>query len=335
MNINEICERIREMDISQIVQMRIPLTRNGNSYFAICPFHNDTSLGSFVVTPSKGIFKCFSCGAGGDAIKFIALYDNINYYEAAVRIAISIKLITKSEGEKLLNHKISKQEIYSLEKLYSDLDKEKGKKQLDIEKMNYIYHYFKLGNSLLGKDKKRLSDEHYEYLKGRGISDEEIDKCQYFTMPSYEIMSVMKQIAKIGNTTFANIPGFYYNKTKDRVEFQLQSGIGIPIKNTIGKIVGIQVRRDTVQEGRSRYSWFTSSFADKTDNLQGGTSPGAPLDVVLPEKVESYVDVSDYKCANAMFITEGHFKASKLSSQYNCVAISVQGLGTGKEYILH
>lgn len=327
MEINDICEKIREMDISQIVQMRIPLTQNGSSYFGICPFHNDTSLGSFVVTPSKGIFKCFSCGTGGDAIKFIALYDNINYYEAAVRIAISIKLISKSEGEKLLSRKISKQEIYSLEKIYSDIDKEKNVKKLDINKINYIYHYFKMGNSLLKDGSKKLSDEHYNYLRNRGISDEDIQKSEYFTMPSMKIMPTLEGIAKIINLNFTNVPGFYYNKTKNRVEFTEHKGIGIPIRNAIGKIVGIQIRRDEVAKGKQRYVWFSSSFADTKDNLSGGSSPGAPLDVVTPEKIEVYQEVSDYQCSNTLFITEGHFKASKLAEKYNAVSISVQGVG--------
>lgn len=326
MEINEICERIRQMDISQIVQLRIPLSQNGSSYFGICPFHNDTSLGSFVVTPSKGIFKCFSCGTGGDAIKFISLYDNISYYEAAIRIAVSVGLIPKSEGEKFLNKKISKQEIYELEKLYTNVDKTK-KKKLDIDKINYMYHYFKLGRSLLNKNNNRLTNEHLLYLHNRGISDEEIEKSEYFSMPSMDIMPIMNQIANITKQNFTGVPGFFFNKSKNRVEFQEHKGIGIPIKNAMGKIVGIQVRRDYVSKGKQRYVWFSSSFADSDDNLQGGSSPGSPLDVVLPEKIEYYQETSDYPCSKTVFITEGHFKAAKLSEKYNSVAISVQGVG--------
>lgn len=52
----------------------IQLRKRGVEYQGLCPFHADRSLGSFSVNPNKGMYKCFACGAGGDAIKFLMEY---------------------------------------------------------------------------------------------------------------------------------------------------------------------------------------------------------------------------------------------------------------------
>ena len=51
---------------------------------ALCPFHDDETTGNFSINPNKGIYKCFSCGAGGDAIKFLMEYKDtkLSYGEA-------------------------------------------------------------------------------------------------------------------------------------------------------------------------------------------------------------------------------------------------------------
>jgi len=76
----------RELDIVDVVSRFVPLERVGSNYRANCPFHPDRTP-SFFVSPSKGIFKCFGCGVGGDAIKFYALYENLSYLEAARELA--------------------------------------------------------------------------------------------------------------------------------------------------------------------------------------------------------------------------------------------------------
>lgn len=323
MNLNELVLQLKSMDISDIIKLRIPLVRYGQAYKAICPFHNDKKIGSFVVTPSKGIFKCFSCDTGGDGIKFISLFDNISYVEAAVKLGLHFNLITQKEAESISGKKMSKKEIMSLQKIYAENNIPEEKKELDVQKIDYIYHYFKLGNTLIGKSK--LSEEHLNYLKERGISDEEIKKSEYFTMPDEEVMDVLDKIAKICNINFTNVPGFFFNKKEEKVHFQHLEGIGIPIKNCEGRTVAIQVRKDKKGTG-SRYVWFTSSFANGAKDLSAGTSSGAPVDVVLPEQIEYYSDESDYPCSNILYITEGHFKAEKLSTKCNAVAISVQGV---------
>lgn len=60
----------------------IELRRKGRQYEALCPFHNDHHLGSFVVDPVRNIYKCFSCDAGGDAVQFLMDYQKMTYPDA-------------------------------------------------------------------------------------------------------------------------------------------------------------------------------------------------------------------------------------------------------------
>ncbi|MDR1792623.1 MAG: DNA primase [Bacteroidales bacterium] len=72
--------------IEEVIGDFVQLRRNGAAYKGLCPFHNEKTP-SFIVTPAKGIFKCFGCGAGGDAVAFIKKHENINYGEALLYLA--------------------------------------------------------------------------------------------------------------------------------------------------------------------------------------------------------------------------------------------------------
>jgi DNA primase len=81
----ETIERIRAAaDIVEIIGSYIPLKRAGKEYRALSPFNKEKTP-SFYVDPTKGLFKCFSSGHGGDIFKFIMLYENLDF-PAAVRL---------------------------------------------------------------------------------------------------------------------------------------------------------------------------------------------------------------------------------------------------------
>lgn len=68
-------------NIVDIVQDYVTLRRSGTSYKGLCPFHDDKTP-SFYVSPAKGIFKCFSCGKGGDAVHFVMYQEQVGYFDA-------------------------------------------------------------------------------------------------------------------------------------------------------------------------------------------------------------------------------------------------------------
>ncbi|MBE0513489.1 DNA primase [Sulfurimonas sp.] len=129
------------LDIVDVVGSYVELRKAGANYKAPCPFH-DEKTASFVVSPSKQIYHCFGCGAGGDGIKFVMEYEKLNYPEALEKLASS----------------------HNFSLSYSEEKKNKPRSQF-MEKINSWYQY------LLTKNPTALS-----YLKERGIYDSSMEK---------------------------------------------------------------------------------------------------------------------------------------------------------------
>ena len=71
----ELIEEVRSRnDIVDVISGYVKLKKSGSNYFGLCPFHNEKS-GSFSVSPSKQMYYCFGCGAGGNVITFIMEYE--------------------------------------------------------------------------------------------------------------------------------------------------------------------------------------------------------------------------------------------------------------------
>ncbi len=74
------------IDIVDVISDYVALKRAGSNYKGRCPFHNEKTP-SFMVSPAKGIYKCFGCGASGQAVKFIMEHDGLSYPEALRSLA--------------------------------------------------------------------------------------------------------------------------------------------------------------------------------------------------------------------------------------------------------
>jgi DNA primase len=75
-----------QADILRVIGDYVSLKKKGNNYWACCPFHNEKTP-SFSVNPSKGLFKCFGCGKGGDAITFVMEIEGAPFPEAVKTVA--------------------------------------------------------------------------------------------------------------------------------------------------------------------------------------------------------------------------------------------------------
>jgi DNA primase len=100
--------------IEEVVSEFVSLKRRGSNLIGLCPFHQEKTP-SFSVSPSKGIFKCFGCGKGGDAAKFVMEHEHYSYPEAirylAKKYNIEIEereqtpeeLVAMNERERMFN----------------------------------------------------------------------------------------------------------------------------------------------------------------------------------------------------------------------------------------
>ena len=83
----EFIEDLRQrVPLSDIVGKRVKLTRKGNRFTGLCPFHSEKTP-SFSVVDDQGFYHCFGCGVHGDAISFLRETDGLDFMEAVERLA--------------------------------------------------------------------------------------------------------------------------------------------------------------------------------------------------------------------------------------------------------
>ena len=90
-------------NIVEIVGDYVTLKRKGVNYQACCPFHNEKTP-SFVVSPAKGVFKCFGCGKAGNAVTFVMEHEGISYPEA-------LKIVAKRYGIEVQEKELTEEEM--------------------------------------------------------------------------------------------------------------------------------------------------------------------------------------------------------------------------------
>lgn len=90
-------------NIVEIVGDYVTLKRKGVNYMACCPFHNEKTP-SFVVSPSKGVYKCFGCGKGGNAITFVMEHESLSFPEA-------VKVVAKRYGIEIHEKELTEEEV--------------------------------------------------------------------------------------------------------------------------------------------------------------------------------------------------------------------------------
>ncbi len=237
-------EEIRmKNDIVDVISSYVKLQKKGSSYFGLCPFHNEKSP-SFSVSPSKQMYYCFGCGAGGNVLTFIMEYENYSFPEA-------LKYLADRVGVELPQQEMS-EEMKRQQDLRSRI--------LDINKMAARYYYYQL-RSDSGK-------QAMNYLKGRELSEETIHKfgLGYSTKYGNDLYRYLKSkgisdelLAQSGLMNVDEKKGMY-DKFWNRVIF--------PIMDVNGRVIGFGGR--VMGDGKPKYlnSPETKVF-DKSRNLYG------------------------------------------------------------------
>jgi len=206
-----IVEQIKSRaDVLDVVSEVVQLKQRGRNYFGLCPFHEEKTP-SFSVNPAKGIFHCFGCGKGGNAVSFVMEHENIEYVEALKRLAerygIEIQWEKGAEdfqkGETALLyelHEIAKN--YFIKQLFSD----KGKPALD-------------------------------YLLNRGFSKEILQQFSVgFVSDEWE--GLVQQIAqKRFSAKILEKSGLFIQKENKRFLDRFRNRIMFPIYNISGRVV--------------------------------------------------------------------------------------------------
>ena len=210
----EVIDRIiDEVNIAEVISEYIKIYPDGAGFKAVCPFHNDTNP-SMKISVTKKIFKCFSCGAGGNVIQFVSKYEKISFNEACIKLAKRIGI--------------------ELQQNY-DPDYEEKQKLYKILKESNEFYRFYLQNSEEG-------EAALAYLANRGITQELIDRFEIGLAPSEnDFLSkalTQKEIGLIeqieSGMVKKNESGEVYDCFRSRIMF--------PLHDQYGHIVGFSGR---------------------------------------------------------------------------------------------
>ncbi len=260
-------EQIEEVrsrsDIVDVIGSYVRLKRSGSGYVGLCPFHNEKSP-SFSVSPSRQMYKCFGCGVGGNVITFLMEYENYTFPEAMEHLAQRAGI------------ELPKQELTSREKQQESL----RASLLEVNKKaaRYYYGVLKSSRGTLG----------YEYLRGRGLTDETILRfgLGYAGQGGGELYRYLKQEGY--DDRILQESGLFkmeergvYDKFWNRVMF--------PIMDVNNRVIGFGGR--VMGDGKPKYlnSPETKIF-DKSRNLFGlnYAKKGRHKNIIL---CEGYMDV--------------------------------------------
>ncbi len=202
-------------NIVEVVGDFINLKKRGVNYLGNCPFHNEKTP-SFTVSPSKGIYKCFGCGAGGNSVNFIMEHEKLSYIDA-------LKFLAR------------KYHIEVVEKEMTPAEKEKQ----DVRESLIIVSEF-AGKTFT--DNLHNSDEGravgLKYFKERGFNDSIIDKFQLgycrASRDSFTLLAENKgyktEYLVTTGLTVKRDDGTKFDRFSERVMF--------PIHNLMGRIIG-------------------------------------------------------------------------------------------------
>jgi DNA primase len=104
-------------DIVDVVSEHVVLKKQGKDFVGLCPFHDDKSP-SFSVSPSKQFYYCFSCGAGGNAIKFLMELGKRNFSEVVLELArkyqVSVQTLQAEDRQELQRQLSVREQLYEI-----------------------------------------------------------------------------------------------------------------------------------------------------------------------------------------------------------------------------
>lgn len=210
------------LDIVDVVSQTVLLKKSGANYWGLCPFHNDKKP-SFCVSPSKGIYKCFACGEGGDALSFLLKTQNKDFKELIAELAEKFGIEMPSNT----HFKPQNKELKSQMKLACKEAAKFYQKQLTLD-----------------KDAAKANN----YLKQRSIGDEIIELFSLGWAPnSYDkLYNHLKQ--KFSDEVLEKA-GLILKSSKGTWIDRFKNRIIIPIQNEDGEYVAFGAR--AVDEGQN------------------------------------------------------------------------------------
>ena len=251
---------IARADIVEVLGRRIQLKKAGREFKACCPFH-DEKTPSFTVSPAKGFYHCFGCGAHGTALGFLMEFDHLSFVEAVETLAQSMGIeVPREEGQRPARR-------------YDEL----------FELMGRIERYY--------QSQLKTSDAAVDYLKARGIDGATAKRFGIGYAPqgwdnvtrqfgtSREALDRLLAVGQVIRKDNGN----HYDRFRDRIMF--------PIRDARGRCIGFGGRIMGDEEPKYLNTSDTVLFHKRQELYGLYEARQALRDIEQLVVVEGYMDV--------------------------------------------
>ena len=235
-SLEELISQIKDrLDIVDVVSQQVVLKKSGNHYWGLCPFHKEKTP-SFSVNPQLGIYKCFGCGAGGDALSFIMKTRNIEFMDLIKDLA----------------------QEFGLEMPRNLQRSGEASKDVKDQMINATSRAVEIYNNLLMKNPDGSADDVLKYLTKRGISRDIIKKF-HLGLASKNYTAVYDELKKDFSEEILEKAGIILKNKDNKYIDRFRNRLIIPIQNEFGDFVAFGAR--AIEEGQ------TPKYINSSDSL--------------------------------------------------------------------
>lgn len=257
--------------IDEVVGEFVSLKKRGANYLGLCPFHQEKTP-SFIVSPAKGIFKCFGCGKGGDSVSFLMEHEHFDYVEALRYLA----------------------QKYNIEIEEEELSPEQAKAENERESLYHVTQYAAEHFIKNLWDSEEGRSIGLSYFRERRFTDAIIKQFQLgycsegwdtFTQEALKAGYDKKFLVQSGLTIQKEDTGKLYDRFRGRVIF--------PIHSLSGRVLGFGGRILSADKSKAKYVNSPESEIYHKSNVLYAI-PFAKREIVAQDMaymVEGYADV--------------------------------------------
>lgn len=204
---NSFYEIVRNrVHVSVVVRQKVALTKRGDEYLGICPFHAEKTP-SFTVNDKKKFYHCFGCHAHGDAIRFIVETTGMSYRDAAIKLA-------QEHGIDIPAFSVQQKELY--------------------DEVEAIYGVLELARNFFSSN---LNEQAKVYLYDRKLSNQQIERYKIGYAPGKSLLLNFLESNKIPLALMLKA-GLIGRKDDGRNYEIFKNRIIFPITNAYNKVIG-------------------------------------------------------------------------------------------------
>ena len=218
------------VDIYDVVKDYVNLKRAGVNYKGNCPFH-DEKTPSFVVSPAKGIYKCFGCGAAGNSVKFVMEHEKVSFPEA-------LKILAKK---------------YHIEVVEEELTEDKIQEKQTIDSLFIVTEFAKnfFKKTLYETDEgKNIA---LSYFNERGFRDDIIKKFELGWSPQKRDALTENALKAGYKLQFLTETGLTIAKENDYQFDRFAERVIFPIHTLSGKVIAFGGRTLKADKKTAKY----------------------------------------------------------------------------------